>query len=146
MLDQINIYGRNMVEQAIYRLKLFEQPDGYFLAFSGGKDSVTLKALADMAGVKYKAVYSVTSADPPELVQFVKTFPDVTMEIPRDKDGKAVTMWNLIPKKSMPPTMIVRYCCEHLKEHMGGGPDNVKLTGVRWQESVKRRKTRGASK
>lgn len=142
MLDQINIYGRNKIEQAIDRLKKFEPAGGYHMAFSGGKDSVTLKALADMAGVKYKAVYSVTSVDPPELVQFVKTFPDVSMEIPRDKDGKAVTMWNLIPKKSMPPTMIVRYCCAGLKEHMGE-PGGVKLTGVRWDESVRRKKTRG---
>lgn len=142
MLDQINIYGRNMVEQAIYRLQLFEQPDGYFLAFSGGKDSVTLKALADMAGVKYKAVYSVTSVDPPELVQFVKTFPDVSMEIPRDKDGKAVTMWNLIPTKKIPPTRLARYCCQYLKEHMGA-PGAVKLTGVRWDESARRKATRG---
>lgn len=131
-----------MVEQAIDRLRKFEPPDGYYMAFSGGKDSVTLKALADMAGVKYKAVYSVTSVDPPELVQFVKTFPDVSMEIPRDKDGKAVTMWNLIPTKTMPPTRIVRYCCDGLKEHMGL-PGGVKLTGVRWDESTRRKNTRG---
>lgn len=79
MLDQLNMYGRTMVEQAIDRLQKFEPAEGYYMAFSGGKDSVTLKALADMAGVKYKAVYSVTSVDPPELVQFVKTFPDVSM-------------------------------------------------------------------
>lgn len=143
MLDQINIYGRNMVEQAIYRLQLFEQPNGYFLAFSGGKDSVTLKALADLAGVKYTAHYSVTSVDPPELVQFVKTFPDVAFDIPRDKEGNAVTMWNLIPRKAIPPTRLARYCCEHLKEHMGTEPGVIKLTGVRWQESVNRRKNRG---
>lgn len=142
-MDQINIYGRNMVEQAIYRLQLFEQPDGYFLAFSGGKDSVTIKALADLAGVKYTAHYSVTSVDPPELVQFVKTFPDVAFDIPRDKDGNAVTMWNLIPIKALPPTRLVRYCCAHLKEHMGTGPGVIKLTGVRWSESVNRRKNRG---
>lgn len=140
MLEQLNMYGRTMVEQAIERLRKFEPPGGYYLAFSGGKDSVTLKALADMAGVKYKAVYSVTSVDPPELVQFVKTFPDVSMEIPRDKDGKAVTMWNLIPKKSMPPTRLVRYCCRFLKEHMG--TNGTKLTGVRWGESTRRKNTR----
>lgn len=141
MLDQLNMYGRTIVEQAIERLRKFEPPDGYYMAFSGGKDSVTLKALADMAGVKYKAVYSVTSVDPPELVQFVKTFPDVSMEIPRDKDGKAVTMWNLIPTKTIPPTRVVRYCCEYLKEHIGA-PGAVKLTGIRWAESPRRKETR----
>lgn len=142
MLEQMNMYGRDKIEQAIDRLQKFEPAEGYYMAFSGGKDSVTLKALADMAGVKYKAVYSVTSVDPPELVQFVKTFPDVSMEIPRDKNGNAVTMWNLIPKKSMPPTRIVRYCCVGLKEHMGF-PGGVKLTGVRWDESPRRKNTRG---
>lgn len=141
MLEQLNIYGRTMVEQAIDRLRKFEPPDGYYMAFSGGKDSVTLKALADMAGVKYKAVYSVTSVDPPELVQFVKTFPDVSMEIPRDKDGNAVTMWNLIPKMTTPPTRLIRYCCVHFKEQ-ANPPGSVVITGVRWAESVKRKNSR----
>lgn len=52
MIEQLNIEGRSKVEQAIYRLKKFEPAEGYHLAFSGGKDSVTIKALADMAGVK----------------------------------------------------------------------------------------------
>lgn len=141
MIDQLNIYGRTKVEQAIYRLQKFEPPEGYFLAFSGGKDSVTLKALADMAGVKYTAHYAVTSMDPPELVQFVKAFPDVSFEIPRDKDGHAVTMWNLIPRKNIPPTRLARYCCEYLKEHLGAG-GRIKLTGVRWDESPLRRQNR----
>ena len=101
MLGQLNIYGRTKVEQAIFRLRAYEPKEGYHLAFSGGKDSVTIKALADMAGVKYKAQYNVTSVDPPELVQFVKTFNDVEIHIPRYSDGRAVTMWNLIPKKKL---------------------------------------------
>lgn len=28
-------------------------------------------------------------------------------------------MWNLIPKKLMPPTRLVRYCCDVLKETAG---------------------------
>lgn len=74
MLHQMNIYGKDRVQQAIERLQLFEPEEGYYLAFSGGKDSVTVKALMDMADVKYDAHYDVTSVDPPELVQFVKTF------------------------------------------------------------------------
>ena len=99
MIHQMNIYGKDKVETAIERLRTFEPPEGYHLAFSGGKDSVVVKALADMAGVKYDAHYNVTSVDPPELVQFVKTFSDVSRDIPHDKDGNPVTMWNLIPKK-----------------------------------------------
>lgn len=140
MIHQINIYGKDKVEQAIERLRTFEPEEGYYLAFSGGKDSVVVKALADMAGVKYDAHYNVTSVDPPELVQFVKTFPDVSRDIPRDKDGKAITMWNLIPRKRMPPTQLVRYCCASLKENTAQG--RFLVTGVRWEESSKRAATR----
>lgn len=141
MIHQLNIYGKDKVQVAIDRLKLYEPPEGYYLAFSGGKDSVVIKALADMAGVKYDAHYSVTSVDPPELVEFVKTFDDVAFEIPRDQDGKPITMWNLIPRKKMPPTMKVRYCCKALKEDQSNG--RMTITGVRWAESVNRKNNQG---
>ena len=99
------------VEDAIKRLQQYEPEDGYYLAFSGGKDSVVCKRLCEMAGVKFDAHYNVTSVDPPELVRFIKNFhPDVSMDIPHDKEGNPVTMWNLIPRKLMPPTQLVRYC------------------------------------
>ena len=136
MLGQQNFNGEDNVQVAIKRIQTFEPPEGYYLAFSGGKDSVVIKALADMAKVKYDAHYNYTTVDPPELVQFVKTFPDVSMDSCYDKDGKRVTMWNLIPKKKMPPTRKVRYCCEYLKEH--GGDGRFCITGVRKAESAKR--------
>lgn len=143
MIHQVDIYGKDKVETAIDTMRFFEPKDGsgYYLAFSGGKDSVVLKALADMAGVKYDAHYRVTSVDPPELVRFVKTFPDVQMDHPRDKDGKPITMWNLIPKKGLPPTRIARYCCQYLKET--GGEGRMTLTGVRWAESRNRQANQG---
>ena len=143
------VVERDKVEESIRYLKSFEPPDGYYLAFSGGKDSVVLKKLAEMAGVKFDAHYSVTSVDPPELVRFVKEYhPDVefnfTRDVKIDEDGNeteyVVTMWNLIPKKLMPPTRLMRYCCESLKE--GGGYGRVVLTGVRKAESVRRAKDR----
>lgn len=100
-----------------------------------------IKALADMAGVKYDAHYNVTSVDPPELVQFIREYhKDVIFEYPRDKEGNRITMWNLIPKKKMPPTRIVRYCCDMLKE--GGGKGRFVVTGVRWAESARRKNSR----
>ena len=63
------VYGQKLsekVNKSILRLKTFEPPEGYYLAFSGGKDSCVLKWLADTAGVKYHAVYRITSVDPPE--------------------------------------------------------------------------------
>lgn len=136
MINQLNMFGKTKVETAIERLQTFEPPEGYFLAFSGGKDSVVIKALADMAGVKYDAHYQITSVDPPELVRFVKTFDDVSMDRTHYKDGTPITMWNLIPKKKMPPTRIARYCCQYLKETSGEG--RFVITGVRKAESSRR--------
>ena len=100
MIHQMNIYGMDKVEVAIERIKTYEKPEGYYLCFSGGKDSCVIKALADMAGVKYDAHYSNTGIDPPELVRFIKRHhPDVIFDCHYDKDGKRITMWNLIPQK-----------------------------------------------
>ena len=141
MLGQINIFGKDKVETAIERIRTFEPVgEGYYLAFSGGKDSVCVKALCDMAGVKYDAHYNITTVDPPELVQFVKSFPDVIMERARYSDGTPVTMWNLIPKKKRPPTRQIRYCCFYLKEH--GGEGRFVITGVRHAESARRKNDR----
>ena len=40
------------VKAAIQRYQTFEPRDGYYLAFSGGKDSIVIKELANRAGVK----------------------------------------------------------------------------------------------
>ena len=129
-------------QHAIETLQAFVPKEGYYVAFSGGKDSVTIKKLCDLAKVKYDSHYNVTSIDPPELVQFIKKeYPDVLFEKPRYKDGTQITMMNLIPKKKMPPTRLVRYCCEKLKE--GGGAGRMVITGVRWAESLNRRNNQG---
>ena len=52
-------------------------------------------------------------------------------------------MWNLIPRKLMPPTRIARYCCEALKESNGKG--RVIVTGVRWSESANRARKQGVA-
>lgn len=131
------------VFKSLERLKTFEPEEGYYLAFSGGKDSVVCKALLDMAQCKYDATYRVTSVDPPELVHFIqREHPDVKREVPRYEDtGKPITMWNLIPKKLMPPTRIARYCCQFLKED--GGDGRMTVTGVRWEESRNRQINQG---
>lgn len=138
------------VNKSIERLKAFEPSEGYYLAFSGGKDSVVCKALLDMSGCKYDSTYHVTSVDPPELVRFIKEkHPDVNRNVPHYSDdyknpklaGKPITMWNLIPEKLMPPTRLVRYCCTSLKE--SGGDGRMTVTGVRWEESYKRKQNQG---
>lgn len=135
IIGQLNIYGQDKVQVAIDRIKMFEPEDGYYIAFSGGKDSVVIKALADMAGVKYDAHYNNTTVDPPELVYYIKKYhSDVIIEKP------PVTMWKLIEKQGMPPTRLARYCCDVLKE--GGGLGRFVITGVRWAESARRKNKR----
>lgn len=142
MLGQLNLWGKNKVEVAIERLQSFEPKDGYYLAFSGGKDSQCIYHLAKIAGVKFDAHYRVTGIDPPELVRFIKRqYPDVEFDIPRDSNGNRITMWSLIVKNKFPPTQKVRYCCESLKESGGGG--RLTVTGVRWAEGVKRKMNQG---
>ena len=109
-LDDMSNYP-DYVQRSIDRLKGFEPEEGYFVAFSGGKDSQCIYHLCVLAGVKFDAHYSVTSVDPPELVRFIKDkYPDVSFDIPYDKDGKPITMWNLIPRNLMPPARLRRYC------------------------------------
>lgn len=115
---------------AIQRLKSFEPDDGYYLCYSGGKDSDVIRILANLAGVKHENVHNLTTVDAPETVQYIKSLPDVRIDYPE------TTMWKLIEKMTLPPSRKMRYCCEVLKEH--GGAGKVKITGVRWDESAKR--------
>lgn len=55
------------VDRAIDLLRMHEPSEGYWLAFSGGKDSIVIKKLAQLSGVKFEARYSNTTIDPPEL-------------------------------------------------------------------------------
>lgn len=137
MLIENTLFGvKDKVKIAIERLKQFEPSEGYYLAFSGGKDSLCIYHLAKEAAVKFDAHYNLTTADPPELVRFIKdNYPDVIVDKP------AKTMWQLIIEKGSPPTRIMRYCCEHLKEK--GGEGRLCVTGVRWAESTRRKQTRG---
>lgn len=115
---------------AIQRIRAFEPDDGYYLAYSGGKDSDCIKILATLAGVKFDAVHNLTTVDAPETVRYVKSQPDVRIEYPH------TSMWKLIVDNGIPPTRLIRYCCRMLKER--GGTGRVTITGVRWSESTKR--------
>lgn len=133
---------KTKLDIAIQRLKSFEPPEGYFLAFSGGKDSQCIYHLAQMAGVKFEAHYQLTSVDPPELIYFIREhYPDVIFDVPHDEDGKRISMWSLIVKIGMPPTRFRRFCCAELKETSGDG--RMVVTGVRWAESARRKENRG---
>jgi len=125
----------NKIVFAIERMRTYEpltNGEGFYLAFSGGKDSCCIKALADMAGVKYDAHYSMTTIDPPELVHFVREHhADVDLHRPEQ------TFLQKVVTKGMPMRQ-ARWCCEYLKE--SGGAGRYVLTGVRWAESPRRAK------
>ena len=128
-------------------LRLFEKP--LVITYSGGKDSDVLLHLARASGIPFEVLHSLTTADAPETVRHVydtfRRLEEKGVKCTVDKhvqpDGSRVTMWNLIPRKLMPPTRVVRYCCAELKE--GGGKGRFIATGVRWAESTARRKNRG---
>lgn len=106
---------------------------GFFLAFSGGKDSQAIYHVAKLAGVLFEAHYSLTTLDPPELVRFIRSnYPDVITDRPKE------TFAQICIRKKALPTQTMRFCCAVLKEGQGAG--TVTLTGVRKAESVKRSK------
>jgi len=134
MLKEIELFKTiDKVKLAIKRIKDFEPKEGYYLAFSGGKDSICIKALADMAGIKYDAHYNVTTIDPPELVRFIRDrHPDVVFDMP----GKPF-LKRLIVKGF--PQRHRRWCCAEYKEN--GGEGRTVITGVRRAESSNRKHT-----
>jgi phosphoadenosine phosphosulfate reductase len=133
-MSTLNLFsGKDKTEIAIDRIKAFCPPEGYYVAFSGGKDSIVILDLVKKAGVPFDAHYNITGVDPPELVRFIR---DNFREVKRHKPE--ITMWQLIVKKMMPPTRKIRYCCEYLKER--GGSNRLVVTGVRWAESLRRSK------
>ena len=130
-ITQLDFERKTKVQVAIERLRIFEPSEGYYLAFSGGKDSIVIYDLAVKAGVKFDAHYSLTNLDPPELVQFIKKYyPNVTWERPEKP------IWRRIVENSF-PTRQQRWCCEEYKEN--GGTGRLVVTGVRWAESARRK-------
>lgn len=109
----------------------YDKEDGYFLAFSGGKDSQCLYHMAQLAGVKFKAHMKLTSIDPPEVIRFVrKIYQEVNMIKPK------MSIYEMAIKKHILPTRALRWCCAEYKETAGAG--KVTLIGIRKSESTRR--------
>lgn len=111
----------------------YDAKQGYFLAFSGGKDSQALYHIAQLAGVRFQGHMNLTSVDPPEVIRFVKkNYPEVELR----KPGKSIFQHAI--EKQILPTMRVRWCCAEYKETAGAG--KVTLIGIRKAESSRRAK------
>lgn len=129
--------------------KFYKKP--LIVTTSGGKDSSVCVELALRAGIDFELMHNHTTADAPETVRFLRSefkrledmgFPSdqIIINYPVYK-GKPTSMWDLIVQKLVPPTKWQRYCCAVLKEQ--GGKGRYITTGVRWAESIKRKKNRG---
>ena len=140
-------------QKAIQRIKMASEMSLHHYGkplvctYSGGKDSDVMLELFRRSGIPFEVHNSHTTADAPQTVRHIReTFRRLELagipceiQIPTYK-GERTSMWKLIVQKLMPPTQLVRYCCQVLKEN--GRRNRYIATGVRWAESTKR-KSRG---
>ncbi len=117
---------------AIVRANVPKDGSPYYGLFSGGKDSVLLKYVVELAGVPVEWHYNVTTIDPPELIKSIhKHHPDVKWD--RPKHGN---FFNRALVKGY-PSRVGRWCCAEYKEGTVLGGVTM-LMGIRAQESSKR--------
>lgn len=132
-LQEKMMYSIDLLKKAERLALAYGGGKGYYLAFSGGKDSQALYHIAELAGVKFDAHMNFTSVDPPEVIRFVKKqYPEVDFIKPKK------SIYQLAVEKQILPTMRVRWCCAEYKETSGAG--RVTLIGIRHQESSRRAK------
>lgn len=126
-------YSIGVIKKAEKLALKYDSENGFFLAFSGGKDSQCLYHIAQLAGVKFKAHFSPTSVDPPHLIRFIRdSYPDVEF-------GKLhKSIYTAAVERQILPTQKVRWCCSEFKENSGAG--KVTLIGIRHEESHRRSK------
>ena len=126
-------YSIELCRKAAKIAPMYDDEGYLWLGFSGGKDSQALYHIAQLSGVKFKAFFSPTSVDPPEVIRFIrKNYPEVEFT-PLKK-----SIYSEFFKHKCLPTMKIRWCCAEFKEK--GGANKVVLVGVRNSESVKRSK------
>ena len=125
------------IEREIRILREYEPPEGYYLAFSGGKDSQVCEHLLRMSGVKYDSHYNSTTIDAPDLMKFIrKDYPETNWHYPIYMK-KPTNFYQLITRKGLPSRKF-RWCCQVFKE--GGGYGRLMIDGVRAAESPNRAK------
>lgn len=126
-------YSINLIKKMESLALVYDKTNGFYLAFSGGKDSQAIYQLVKEADVKYKAHMNLTSIDPPEVIRFVKhQYPDVERIKPK------MSIYDMALKKHILPTRTMRWCCAEFKETSGTG--TVTIIGIRHAESSRRSK------
>ena len=111
----------------------YDPENGFYVGFSGGKDSQALYHMMQLLKLPMHAYFSPTSIDPPENIRFIKTmYPEV--EFVKITEN----IFDLFRRMKVLPSMRIRYCCSFYKEK--GGEGKVVCTGVRKAESTRRSK------
>lgn len=138
-------------QKAIQRIQLASEQSLHhygkplIVTYSGGKDSDVLLEMFKRSGVPFEVNNSHTTVDaPPTVYHIRKKFKELseqgikcTIDYHVKANGTRDTMWNLIPRKLMPPTRLARYCCSSMKE--SSCSNSFIATGVRWDESTGRK-------
>ena len=116
------------------------------ICYSGGKDSDVMLDIAKkcLKPDEFEVLNAHTTVDAPDTVYHIReVFKQceaegikTTIQMPTYK-GKPTSMWRLIEEKTLPPTRLMRYCCQVLKE--ASTPNRIAAVGVREDESIKRR-------
>ena len=127
-----------LISETIEFIRKHEPPEGYFVGFSGGKDSIVTLDLVRRSAVKHQAYFNVTTIDPPEIMRFIReNYSDVIWIKPE------LTYWQWLEKNGI-PSRWSRWCCDKLKHGVKG--NRLKpgyrtfLAGIRAEESFARKK------
>ena len=103
--------------------------EGVYISFSGGKDSTVLLDIVRSVYPNIEAVFSNTGLEFPEIVQFVKTFDNVTIIRPE------MTFKQVIEEKGYPiVSKSVANCVRLAKKNIEDGKDTLRVRQIRGLE------------
>lgn len=129
---------QDKIEKSIALIQKYEKTaiamndEGYFVAFSGGKDSIVIYDLFKRSGCKGQGYFNLTTVDLPEIPIFVRhNYPEVVVLKPKTSMYELISKWQF-------PTRRRRFCCKELKEY--SGVNRLIITGIRGKESNRRSK------
>lgn len=126
-------HTRDIILKAVPLALKYDPDKGFFVGFSGGKDSQALYHMMQLCDVPMHAYFSPTSIDPAENIRFIrKNYPEVEFT----KIDKSI--FDVFREMKVLPSMRIRWCCAYFKER--GGEGKVVCTGVRKAESARRSK------